>query len=228
MPKPTSQSTSSPKKTRRELASAREARKARRRLRKRFLRFSLVSGVVLLGAAFNVGLVGIPQFLNPNPQGVSSRPTDGPGKIQEDQGQGHFNSFEQPEPDYYNSSPPTSGTHSPSWARCGIFDNPLPDEIQVHNLEHGFINIQYNTQNEDSITALKTIAEGLPGWPNYYVFAPYPDMEHTVALTAWGVVQYLDIVSHEPILDFVNAYRLLGPEENAPGCEPGEFMAESL
>lgn len=223
-----SQSTSKPmKKTRREIASAREARRARRRLRRRFLRFSLISGVILLGVAFIIGLIGIPQFLNPSPQRDSSRPVDGPGNIQEDQGREHFNLGEQPDPTYYNSSPPTSGTHSPSWVRCGIFDDPIPDEIQVHNLEHGFINIQYNTQDEVSIAMLKTIAEDLPGWPNYYILAPYQDMEHTLALTAWGVVQYLDIVDHKPILDFANAYRMRGPEEGAPGCEPGASMEGS-
>ena len=37
----------------------------------------------------------------------------------------------------YNSLPPTSGPHYPFTAPWGISSEPIPEELQVHNLEHG-------------------------------------------------------------------------------------------
>ena len=36
----------------------------------------------------------------------------------------------------YRSVPPASGFHWPIWAPCGIYDEELPNELIVHNLEH--------------------------------------------------------------------------------------------
>lgn len=47
----------------------------------------------------------------------------------------------------YNSVPPTSGTHSPFWAECGVYLQAIPDIVQVHSLEHGAVLIQYNPEN---------------------------------------------------------------------------------
>ncbi len=48
----------------------------------------------------------------------------------------------------YNSNPPTSGSHYPVTtgtvpAPTGVHTSPIQNEIQVHNLEHGHIGIQY-------------------------------------------------------------------------------------
>jgi len=47
----------------------------------------------------------------------------------------------------YNSTPPTSGTHNGSIARWRIYDDPLPYERVLHNLEDGGVAIYY--QRED-------------------------------------------------------------------------------
>ena len=126
---------------------------------------------------------------------------------------------------YYTTYPPTSGSHSPGWTNCGIHQAPVEDEVLVHNLEHGFVNIQYNTEDEALIEELKAVAEDLPGWPDYYILTPYPDLDRDspIALTAWRVIQYLDTVDAEAIEEFATAYRTFGPEP-ASGCAPGGFM----
>ena len=115
----------------------------------------------------------------------------------------------------YNSSPPTSGPHYSSAAPWGISSEPIPDELQVHNLEHGGVFIQYSPQDDPEIRRLvEVLVPRFPDYPCFIIVAPYP-MDHTIALTAWGVVQYMDSqdgINVAAILDFVNTYRGQGPE----------------
>ena len=46
----------------------------------------------------------------------------------------------------YNSEPPTSGPHLPYIAPWGIHTRPIPNELQVHNLEDGGVMVQYNCE----------------------------------------------------------------------------------
>ena len=147
-----------------------------------------------------------------------------PGTAFDDQGRVHLEVGERNPEDYYNSNPPTSGALAPSWVDCGIHDEPILDEFQVHNLEHGFVIIQYNTQDENLVSNLQEVAEGLDQWPHYYVLAPYPELENTIALTAWGIAQYMDTVDVSAIEAFAKAYRGRGPEFNTPSCGAGGFM----
>ena len=158
--------------------------------------------------------------------GFFARPTPGPGEEVEDLGRVHFDTLsERAASGYYNSSPATSGTHSPTWERCGIFEEPVQDEILVHNLEHGFVNVHYNTTDPALIGQVEAAARGLPDWPNYYLFAPYPDMDATIALTAWNRVLYLDSVDEDAMEAFAVAYQARGPEV-ARGCDaPGLMQA---
>src|SRR3989344_4007834 len=62
-----------------------------------------------------------------------------------------------PRPDY-NSNPPTSGNHYGTPANWGVYNEPLPDEHLVHNLEHGGIWISYrDPSDQDLIGKLKDI-----------------------------------------------------------------------
>ena len=47
----------------------------------------------------------------------------------------------------YNTRPPTSGPHLPSIARWGLHTQPIPHELQVHNLEDGGVLVQYNCRD---------------------------------------------------------------------------------
>src|SRR3989344_8080611 len=44
----------------------------------------------------------------------------------------------------YNSNPPTSGPHDITWTKAGIYDQPQPEGMLIHSLEHGYIVISYH------------------------------------------------------------------------------------
>ena len=84
--------------------------------------------------------------------------------------------------------------------------------------------VQYNSEDPALLTELRSVVEVLDEWPAYYILAPYPDMEETIALTAWGVVQYMDAVDPSDIEAFTTAYRGRGLESNTPACTAGGAM----
>ena len=142
----------------------------------------------------------------------------GPGRQMPIQSFRHIQPGEPHEP--YTTSPPTSGPHYASTASWGISKEPIPDELQVHNLEHGGVLIQYNSQDVGLIFRLEALAQGLPNYPCFIIVAPYPDLaDNTIALTAWGVIQEVESLNggsvFRAILNFVNYYGGQGPEQVA-------------
>ena len=212
----------------------RRARRGRRQQKSRVKNGLAVLGMATLAALIIAGLA-LPSFGggggggNTTTETIADRPTgaSAPGTSLPDQGRTHLEVGARNPEGYYNSIPPTSGTHAPSWVTCGVFDAPIEDEFQVHNLEHGFVLIQYNTEDPALITELRSVAEALDGWPNYFILAPYPEMEPTIALTAWGVTQYMETVDPSDIESFANAYRGRGPEAGTPSCGAGGFMEQA-
>src|SRR6266513_2000932 len=59
----------------------------------------------------------------------------------------------------YNSDPPTSGPHMPGIAPWGMYDQPIPKEFQVHNLEDGSVLVQYSCPKgcPDLVKKLETL-----------------------------------------------------------------------
>lgn len=204
----------------------RRARQGRTKQKSRVKRGLAVLGMGTLAALIIAGLA-LPSFGGGGPGGgnvstetLADRPVGdaAPGTIMPEIGRNHFDPGETAPVGYYNSSPPTSGNHAQSPVRCGTFDDPVPDENQVHTLEHGFMFIQYNSEDAALVDQLATVVGALPDWPSYYVIAPYEKMEETIALTAWGVIQYLDTVDEPAIRAFADAYHARGPEARTPPC----------
>src|SRR5207247_969496 len=78
----------------------------------------------------------------------------------------------------YLSQPPTSGDHYQTPAPTGIYDSPIPNEVQVHNLEHGHIVFQYQPgQISDAI--LNGLKEIVRKHPTDTILAPRPDSPTT-------------------------------------------------
>ena len=212
----------------------RRARQGRRQNKGRLKAVLAMMGMGVLAVLIIAGLA-LPSFggggggQNISSESLADRPTgdEAPGNPFDDQGRVHLEVGERNPEGYYNSNPPTSGAHAPSWVDCGIHAEPILDEFQVHNLEHGFVIIQYNTEDETMVSNIKEVAEGLDQWPHYYILAPYPELENTIALTAWGIAQYMDTVDVSTIETFAKAYRGRGPEANTPSCGAGGFMESS-
>tara|TARA_B100001167_G_C16754251_1_gene297893 strand:- start:470 stop:1102 length:633 start_codon:yes stop_codon:yes gene_type:complete len=114
----------------------------------------------------------------------------------------------------YNSQPPTSGDHWITPAVCGFYEEGLPDERVVHNMEHGNIVVSYNLPLESDVAALRD-AIGSIGLANVWgvtrAYEGIPTGE--IGLSAWGVVDNFMGVDRDRIERFFEAYSgALGPE----------------
>ncbi len=107
----------------------------------------------------------------------------------------------------YNSNPPTSGPHFPSIARWGIHENPIPKELQVHNLEDGGVMVQYNcqTSSPDCRELVSKLAQVVRQY-KHAILAPYGNVSHRVALTAWTRIDKFNEFDEKRIASFIEAY----------------------
>ena len=125
----------------------------------------------------------------------------------------------------YSVIPPTSGPHwigPDAWtlsngeevdapADWGIYDVPLPNEVLIHNLEHGGIGLHYNCP-EGCDAIVEALEDFVPRSRAQFILAPYPNMEPTIAITAWRHHLHLEEIDEEQILDFIDAYQDRAPE----------------
>jgi hypothetical protein len=138
------------------------------------------------------------------------------------QGQQHIGKSEAHVP--YNSQPPTSGPHwniaGEAPVAWGVYKEPIVDEAQIHNLEHGGIMIQYNCECPELVAQFEgfysrwTPENRIPMFPSStkIIVAPYKDMESRIALTAWGRIDTFQEYDEARIIKFIEAWRNKGPE----------------
>jgi hypothetical protein len=101
----------------------------------------------------------------------------------------------------YNSLPPTSGPHVPWVIMTGIYSQRVPNELLVHALEHGHINIQYAPRTPAAqVAVLRSIALQ---FPRDVVLVPYPELRSGIALTAWGRIERLRFADRGAIATFI-------------------------
>jgi hypothetical protein len=123
----------------------------------------------------------------------------------------------------YSTIPSTSGNHWPQPSRCGFFEEGLPDERIVHNLEHSNIIVSYNLTSPEEVERLKAVMDGIGlaqvlGITRFYDKIP----EGTVALAAWGVSDTMQGVDEDRINTFFDTYAgTLGPEGRIPCLDSG-------
>lgn len=201
-------------KRKQEQREKRDARRGRRKSRRQVFRTIVFTIVVAVALALIGGLL-LPSVI-PTGGGAAEPLTaeeraEGPGFHFEDQGREHIGegvAFPS-----YNSMPPTSGPHWGVPAGWGIVKEPIPNERQVHSLEHGGVIIQYNTDDSKVIQELEALAQDITGFPACIVVAPYPDMEEPISITAWGVLLTMETFDRDAIREFVRFYRDEGPEQ---------------
>lgn len=140
-----------------------------------------------------------------------------PGEAVEDQGREHIQPGQSHPP--YNSKPPTSGWHLGSTAEWGVHQEPIPDELQIHNLEHGGVFIQYEPNVDQAVMEqLTALVTRLREQPKYckLILAPYPTLDKPIALTAWTRILKLDTFDENRVVGFIDAWIEKGPEKNIP------------
>lgn len=196
----------------------REERRERSRTRQRRKRSLLMFGGILFAIVFIAALVVSPN-LSPQSSGSRGVNTEGHIALDVDDGRGHIDG-NTPYAEVYSVVPATSGPHwagattpmgLPSPARWGQYDGFLPDEILIHNLEHGGIGFHYDCE-EECPEIVKALDDLLPRNPSQYIMSPYPGLPSKVAITAWRHHLYLDEVDIDQILEFIEEYQDRAPE----------------
>lgn len=175
----------------------RQAALAKARRRKIIIGAGII-GVVALTVAF-LGFRPLPEELSE----VQTFPAMGRNHLAEG----------DPLPDY-NSSPATSGDHSPTAAQCGIYTSEIPDPVQVHNLEHGTVVIQYQPGlDADQLQALQDYARTKR---SHILLAPRADLEDPVVVTSWTRMLRLQSADIVTIEVYYEQFAFAGPEAGVP------------
>ena len=117
----------------------------------------------------------------------------------------------------YQTSPPASGDHWRTPAPCGFYEEGLPDERVVHNMEHGNIVVNYNLPLASDVSALRDALNGI-GLNRVWGIARAYDAIPTgqVALSTWGIIDTFVGVDPDRISRFFDAYSGSGPEGGIP------------
>jgi hypothetical protein len=124
----------------------------------------------------------------------------------------------------YGTIPPTSGKHIGELAMPGVYDGiPVPNEVAVHNMEHGYVIVWYNCNAapmlepeacSELLTTLTAFGEPLVAQNRNVVITPHSTMEPRLALTAWQFMDKLDEFDEERIMAFIDTFEChYDPEE---------------
>lgn len=116
----------------------------------------------------------------------------------------------------YNSNPPTTGPHASAFDQWGIYEEPQPKEMMVHNMEHAGVIVWYNCEaasnplTADACAQLKNnlaaivqpeIASGTK-----IVMTPYANMPNHIALTAWRHLDTFDDFDGQRVQTFIDTF----------------------
>ena len=120
----------------------------------------------------------------------------------------------------YNSNPPTSGWHTGgNIGPWGVTTQPIPDEITVHNLEHGWVIIHYRQDlDQATVDQLTTLTRELQRQSPCVMLLPRPadKLDKPIAMTAWTWLLKLDSFDSAAISSFLKQHINQGPEQ--VGC----------
>ena len=115
----------------------------------------------------------------------------------------------------YSVTPPVGGQHNATWMNCGIYDQPVPSERAVHNLEHGAVWITYRPslpQSEVSqlraFVEKQTMVSSAEGAPSRYMdLTPYPGLPSPIVISSWGFQLKVSSPADPRLQLFVNTFR---------------------
>lgn len=124
----------------------------------------------------------------------------------------------------WNTTPPSNGRHYGATAIFGAYDEPLQQQLVVHNYEHGAVGIQYGSKVPQE--TVEQLREFYDSDPNGLLLAPYPSLDDKIALTAWwdetpgegegdkgkGVVAKCTEFDEGAFDAFLDAFGFQGPE----------------
>ena len=119
-----------------------------------------------------------------------------------------------PGPVDYEQTPPVGGPHSPVWANCGVYENPITNEEAVHSLEHGAVWVTYDPElPAEQVESLTSQV----GARSYGLLSPFPDLPSPVVASAWGLQLELESADDPRLEVFLTKY-LQGDQTPEPGA----------
>ena len=115
----------------------------------------------------------------------------------------------------YSVTPPVGGPHNATWMNCGIYDQPVPSERAVHNLEHGAVWITYQPSLPKSeVNQLRAffgrqtvISPGGASGSRYMDLTPYPGLPSPIIISSWGFQLKVSSPADPRLQQFVNKFR---------------------
>lgn len=112
----------------------------------------------------------------------------------------------------YNSNPPTSGPHfGDGTAGPGIKNEPIPDELILHSMEHGAAVVWYKDDlPQNDVDKIKVAFNNSSGKK---IMLARKDLDVPVALTSWGYLLKLQAVDEAKIKEFIETNNNRAPEK---------------
>ena len=115
----------------------------------------------------------------------------------------------------YSVTPPVGGQHNATWMNCGIYDQPVPSERAVHNLEHGAVWITYQPSLPQSevnqlraFAGKQTMVPSAEGASSRYLdLTPYPGLPSPIVISSWGFQLKLSSPADPRLRQFVSTFR---------------------
>lgn len=115
----------------------------------------------------------------------------------------------------YSVIPPVGGSHNAEWMNCGVYDQPVPAERAVHNMEHGAVWITYQPSLPQSeIDALRAFVEkqtvvspgGAPA-SRFMDLTPFPGISSPIVISSWGFQLKVSSPTDPRLQEFVDKFR---------------------
>jgi hypothetical protein len=122
----------------------------------------------------------------------------------------------------YNTDPPSNGRHYSQTVIYGAYDEPLQQQMLVHDYEHGGVGIQYGSNVPDA--TVQQLRDFYNQDSDGLVLAPYPKLGDQFAFTAWrdttpnkgargeGIVAKCRTFDESAANAFLDTYGFQGPE----------------
>jgi Protein of unknown function (DUF3105) len=188
-------------------------REAERRRRRRTLAWTVgvvVVVVVLVGFILYQSRDTSTKLTRPSAAALATAmKTAGCGDVRQFPQAGRNHIAPDKQPSNWNSNPPTSGDHLATPLPRGVYADQQDERAAVHNLEHGYVVIQYKNLPGDQVKTLTKLAQSLRG--QKLVLMPYAGLPSDgVAMTAWQRSQTCQKVDVDVESAFINDYMLPG------------------
>lgn len=123
----------------------------------------------------------------------------------------------------YPDPPPAGGDHHACWLNFGVYDQEMPDERWVHNLEHGGVVLLYNCPQgcAGEVAALEQLMQGKA----QVLLTPYAALPTKFAAVSWGYRLLTDCLNSDQFLSFYTEHVDRAPESIKTGppsayCSP--------